>query len=383
MASDAEAETGTRPSNDSPPFDHRWMRTALALARRGLGQVWPNPAVGCVIVADDRVVGRGWTQPGGRPHAETEALRRAGAAARGATAYVSLEPCAHWGKTPPCADALVEAGIGRAVVALEDPDPRVAGAGIERLRRAGIAVETAIGRDEAAEINAGFLMRERLGRPLVTLKLATSLDGHIATATGESRWITGPRARALAHALRARHDAIMVGTGTVLADDPQLTCRLPGLEHRSPVRVVLDRRVRIPPTARVIVEVREVATWVLTVRSADQARREALVANGAEVIEVAAGATDGLDLGAALQALGARGLTRLLVEGGAGLSAALLHAGLVDRLVWLHAPLLIGGDGVPAIAALGLQALADAPRFERLATETIGSDVATTLRAAR
>jgi diaminohydroxyphosphoribosylaminopyrimidine deaminase / 5-amino-6-(5-phosphoribosylamino)uracil reductase len=383
MASDAEAETGARPANDSPSFDHRWMRTALALARRGLGQVWPNPAVGCVIVTADRVVGRGWTQPGGRPHAETEALRQAGAAAQGATAYVSLEPCAHWGKTPPCADALVEAGIGRAVVALEDPDPRVAGAGIERLRRAGIAVETAIGRDEAAEINAGFLTRERLGRPLVTLKLATSLDGHIATATGESRWITGPQARALAHGLRATHDAVMVGTGTVLADDPQLTCRLPGLDRRSPVRVVLDRRMRIPPTARVIAGAREVPTWVLTVRLADQARHEALVANGAEVIEVAAGVADGLDLGAALQALGARGLTRLLVEGGAGLSAALLRAGLIDRLVWLHAPLLIGGDGVPAIAALGLQALADAPRFERVASDTIGDDVATTFRLTR
>jgi diaminohydroxyphosphoribosylaminopyrimidine deaminase / 5-amino-6-(5-phosphoribosylamino)uracil reductase len=382
MASEAE-ETGTRPASDSPPFDHRWMRTALALARRGLGQVWPNPAVGCVIVAADRVVGRGWTQPGGRPHAETEALRRAEAAARGATAYVSLEPCAHWGKTPPCTDALVEAGIRRVVVALEDPDPRVAGAGIERLRRAGIAVETAIGPDEAAEINAGFLMRERLGRPLVTLKLATSLDGHIATATGESRWITGPPARALAHELRARHDAVMVGTGTVLADDPQLTCRLPGLGHRSPVRVVLDRRMRIPPTARVIAEAREVPTWVLTTRSADQARREALVANGADVIEVVADAADGLDLGATLQALGARGLTRLLVEGGSGLSAALLRAGLVDRLVWLHAPLLIGGDGAPAIAALRLPALAAAPRFERLATEALGADVATTFRVNR
>ena len=183
-------------------------------------------------------------------------MRRAGPAARGATAYVSLEPCSHWGRTPPCADALIDAGVRRVVVALEDPDPRVSGAGIRRLRGAGVAVETGLGAAEAAEINAGFLIRQRLGRPLVTLKLATSLDGHIATGTGESRWITGPPARAHAHRLRAEHDAVMVGTGTVLADDPQLTCRLPGLGHHSPVRVVLDRQLRIPTAAQVIAEAR-------------------------------------------------------------------------------------------------------------------------------
>ena len=178
--------------NSDPEADLRWMRAAFALARRGLGNVWPNPAVGCVLVRDGRVVGRGWTQPGGRPHAETEALRRAGALARGATAYVSLEPCSHWGRTSPCADALIAAGVRRVVAALEDPDPRVSGSGITRLREAGIAVDTGLGAAEAAEINAGFLTRQRLGRPLITLKLATSLDGKIATTTGESQWITGP-----------------------------------------------------------------------------------------------------------------------------------------------------------------------------------------------
>ena len=226
--------------------DQRWMQTTLGLARRGLGAVWPNPAVGCVIVNDGRVVGRGWTQPGGRPHAETEALRRAGAMARGATAYVSLEPCCHWGQTPPCADALIGAGVRRVVVAIEDPDPRVAGNGVARLRAAGLVVDIGLGAGEAAEVNAGFLTRQRLGRPLVTLKLATSLDGRIATSSGESRWITAAPARERGHKLRAEHDAIMVGTATVLADDPQLTCRLPGLEHRSPVRVVPDRYLRIP-----------------------------------------------------------------------------------------------------------------------------------------
>ncbi len=267
--------------------DLRAMRAALALARRGLGTVWPNPAVGCVIVSKDgRVVGRGWTQPGGRPHGETEALRRAGEAARGATAYVSLEPCCHWGRTPPCTDALIAAGVQRVVVALEDPDPRVAGEGVRRLRAAGLAVETGLCAAEAAEINAGFFGRLRLGRPLVTLKLATSLDGRIATRLGESQWITGPPARERAHALRAAHDAIMVGTGTVIADDPQLTCRLPGLTHRSPVRIVIDRHLRIPPTMRLIAGARDVATWILTLASTDPARRQALLADGVVIVEV-------------------------------------------------------------------------------------------------
>ena len=357
------------------------MRTALGLARRGLGNVWPNPAVGCVIVAGRRVVGRGWTQPGGRPHAETEALARAGPAARGATCYVTLEPCSHWGRTPPCTDALIAAGIGRVVVAIEDPDERVDGAGIRRLREAGIAVEIGVGAAGAIELNAGFLTRERLARPFVALKLATSLDGRIATASGESRWITGPPARAFAHALRAGFDAVMVGTGTIIADNPQLTCRLPGLARRSPVRVILDRRLRVPATARVFEDARHTPTWVVTLRSAQAARRSSLLAAGASLIEVGSDAEGRIDLAATLAALGKRGLTRLLVEGGARLAAALLRGGLVDRLLWLHAPLLIGGDGVPAIDDLALTALAAAPMFERISTEMIGEDVLTIFRA--
>ncbi len=384
MANEAPDElTASRTLANGAGADLRWMRTALALARRGLGAVWPNPAVGCVIVNAGRVVGRGWTQPGGRPHAETEALRRAGAAARGATAYVSLEPCCHWGRTPPCADALIKAGVRRVVVALEDPDPRVAGNGIARLRAADLAVEIGPGAEEAAELNAGFLSRQRLGRPLVTLKLATSLDGKIATASGESQWITGPAARERTHLLRARHDAVMVGTGTVIADDPQLTCRLPGLGLRSPARVVLDRRLRLPLSAHVIADARRTPSWVITLPSADHARREALLAAGAVVIAVDPDGEGGIDLAAALAALAERGITRLLVEGGARLAAALLRAGLVDRLAWFHAPLLIGGDGTPAIATLGLGALADARGFERMVAETVGADVMTTLRACR
>ena len=382
MASEtgARSECAGDPQTD-PLIDLRWMRGAFALARRGLGNVWPNPAVGCVIVSHGRVVGRGWTQPGGRPHAETEALRRARAAARGAAAYVSLEPCSHWGKTPPCADALIAAGVRRVVVALGDPDPRVSGAGIRRLRGAGVAVEAGLGAEEAAEINAGFLIRQRLGRPLVTLKLATSLDGHIATGTGESHWITGPAARAHAHRLRAEHDAVMAGTGTVLADDPQLTCRLPGLAHRSPLRVVLDRHLQISTAAHVIAKAARTPTWVLTLGGADPARREAFLADGAVLIDIDADAEGRIDLAAALQALGARGVTRLLVEGGARLAAALLHARLVDRLVWVHAPSLIGADGTPAIGAFGVARLADAPRFERISVETVGADLLTTFRA--
>jgi diaminohydroxyphosphoribosylaminopyrimidine deaminase/5-amino-6-(5-phosphoribosylamino)uracil reductase len=356
------------------------MGAALALARRGLGTVWPNPAVGCVIVNRGKVVGRGWTQTGGRPHGETEALRRAGLGARGATAYVSLEPCCHWGQTPPCVDALIAAGVERVVVALEDPDPRVAGEGLCQLRAAGLAVETGPGAEEAAEINAGFFSRLRLGRPLVTLKLATSLDGRIATRHGESQWITGPPARERAHALRAVHDAIMVGSGTVLADDPQLTCRLPGLGHRSPVRIVIDQRLRIPPAMRLIADAREVTTWVVTSTSAVSEQRQELCDRGVTVIDIDPAPDGNVDLSAALAALGDRGITRLLVEGGGRLAAALLRARLVDRLVWVHAPMLIGNDGIPGVAGIGLDVLADAPRFERLSTETVGSDVLTMFR---
>ena len=356
------------------------MRAALALARRGLGAVWPNPSVGCVIVNDGRVVGRGWTQPGGRPHGETEALRRAGEAARGAVAHVSLEPCCHWGQTPPCVDALIAAGVRRVVVALEDPDPRVAGEGLRRLRAAGLDVEVGLCTEEAAEVNAGFLSRLRLGRPLVTFKLATSLDGRIAVATGESQWITGPPARDRAHALRASHDAIMVGTGTVVADDPQLTCRLPGLGHRSPVRVVIDRHLRISPASRIIADAPRVPTWVLTFRSADPGRRAMFLANRVTLIDVDDDGEGQIDLALALGALGELGITRLLVEGGARLAAAFFRARLIDRLVWVHAPLVIGGDGIPAIAGFDLAALADGRAFERLSTETIGDDVLTTFR---
>ena len=366
----------------TPATDPAHMRAALALARRGLGNSWPNPAVGCVIVKDGRVISRGWTQPSGRPHAEQLALQRAGAAAKGATAYVTLEPCSVPGRGPACADGLIAAGIARVVASVEDPFPRVAGTGFAKLRAAGIAVESGLCADEASEINAGFFTRVKHGRPLVTVKLATSLDGRIATASGESRWITGPAARQRAHLLRATHDAVLVGTGTALTDDPQLTCRLPGLENRSPVRIVIDRHLRLPISLGLVSEAGQTPTWVATLASADPARQAALAKAGVKIVTVKPGAEGDIDLADLLQRLGDEGLTRLLVEGGGRLAASLLRANLVDRLVWMRAPLAIGGDGLPAIAALDLAALAAAPRFTLLSSEVAGDDVIETYRRA-
>ena len=355
------------------------MRAALALARRGLGAVWPNPAVGCVLVREDwrgRVVGRGWTQPGGRPHAESEALRRAGhEMARNATAYVSLEPCDHLGETPPCSQALAAAGVRRAVIAVEDPDPRVRGRGIARLAAAGVAVSTGLLGDEASRLNAGFFIKMRRGRPLITLKVATTLDGRIATRTGASQWITGEAARALAHRLRAEHDAILIGIGTALADAPRLTCRLSGLEQRSPVRIIADSCLRLPVDSPLVETARQTPTWVIAVKGGEAGKRDALIERGVTVIEADPGPADRPDAGWMAAELGRRGLTRVLVEGGGELAAELLRARLVDRLAWFRAPRLIGGDGVPAATALGVDALAQAPEFARTAVLPAGPDV--------
>ena len=359
--------------------DERFMAAALALGRRGLGAVWPNPAVGCVIVRDGRVVARGATQPGGRPHAEAVALARAGQAARGATAYVSLEPCAHHGVTPPCADALVAAGIARVVLALRDPDPRTDGGGAARLRAAGLDVAEGVLEAEARADHAGFLRRVLRGRPHLTLKLATSLDGRIATASGESRWITGPEARRLVHAERLRHDAVMVGAGTARADDPSLTVR--GLGRiRQPLRVVVSRRLDLDPEGALGRTAREVPVWLLHA-GAPEARRAAWEARGARLIEVPGGPS-GVDPAAALGALGTAGLTRVLCEGGGALGAALLAAGLVDELLVIAAGVALGAEGRPGLGPLGVDALADAPRFRLVETRAVGGDVLQRWRAA-
>ena len=363
-----------------PALDRRFMALALALAGRGLGNVWPNPAVGCVLVRDGHIVGRGWTQPGGRPHAETEALARAGDAAQGATCYTTLEPCAHHGETGPCTEALVQAGIARAVVALEDPDPRVAGRGNAMLEDASIEVARGCMENRARALNAGFLSRVEKGRPHVTLKLASTLDGRIGTHTGDSRWITGEAARARGHLLRARNDAVMVGVASALADDPALTCRLPGMGERSPVRVVIDGSARLPASHKLIAGAGEPPTWIVSTQElGGDGRHAAWREAGVEVIEVAAEADGRPALAAALEALAGRGLTRVLVEGGGRLAASLLDAGLVDEIEWFRAPGAIGGDGVPALAALGVERANDMPRFHRVSSASLGEDVLDTL----
>jgi diaminohydroxyphosphoribosylaminopyrimidine deaminase/5-amino-6-(5-phosphoribosylamino)uracil reductase len=350
------------------------MRAALLLAERGLGRVAPNPAVGCVITeASGHVVGRGWTQPGGRPHAETEALRMAGEKARGGTAYVTLEPCSHHGKTPPCADALVEAGIKRCVVALKDPYAEVNGRGIQRLKDAGIDVEVGLLEQEAEETNLGFLTKVRLNRTMVTLKIASSLDGRIATRSGESKWITGELARAHGHRLRATHDAILVGSGTVLADDPDLTCRLPGLEDRSPVRVILDGRLRTPLSSKLVKTASNVRTVLVAGRGRKEARQNYKDA-GVEVLAVITDQHGHPHPPYVMAALAELGLTRVLIEGGAGVAAAYLQAGFVDRIHWFRAPGIIGGDGLASISEIGLDSPEHMNRFERTTLFAAGAD---------
>jgi diaminohydroxyphosphoribosylaminopyrimidine deaminase/5-amino-6-(5-phosphoribosylamino)uracil reductase len=398
--------------------DAAHMRAALALARRGTGNTWPNPEVGCVLVKDSRVVGRGVTAPGGRPHAETLALAMAGEATRGSTAYVTLEPCCHHGRTAPCTEALIGAGVARVVVGARDPDPRVNGGGIAALRAAGVAVDEDVLRAEAEEVVGGFRCRVQHGRPLVTLKLASTLDGRIATRSGESRWITGELARRAGHGLRGRHDAVLVGVGTVLADDPELTCRLPGYRRAPLVRIVADSDLRTPFEAKVMATAGEIPIWFLIRQGADAKLRRAFTERGVELIEVPdsgdtivsssppqgverlgevggaeacpisprpsppqwGGEGEGTDIGGALRALGERGLTRVLVEGGAQIAASLLRAGLVDRIAWFHAPAVIGGDGWPAAAPFGVAGLAAMTRFVPVRITQLGADVLTELR---
>jgi len=354
------------------------MRAALALARRSLGRTWPNPAVGCVIVKDGVIVGRGRTQDGGRPHAEVDALNQAGDEACGATAYVTLEPCSHFGKSPPCADALITAGVVKVVSAMEDPNPQVNGQGHARLRAAGIAVEVGASAKEAAEINAGFLLQLREGRPLFHLKVASSLDGRIATAAGESKWITGAASRADGQRLRATHDAILVGANTVASDDPELTCRLPGLDGYSPVRIVLDSKARTSPGSKLALTANRTPVWLLCTRDAPATARESLQAKGVQVIEVASNPQGRVDIAAAVRTLGERRLTRVLIEGGGEVAAAFLKAKVVDRLTSYQAGLLMGADSRSAVAPLALEKLDFAPRFTLVSSRSLGGDVVET-----
>lgn len=350
------------------------MAHALALAARGLGRTWPNPAVGCVIMREGRVLGRGWTQPGGRPHAERRALDQAGDA-HGATAYVTLEPCAHHGKTPPCAEALIAAGVARVVTALTDPDPRVSGRGHTMLRKQGIEVTENILWAEAGRLNAGFLKRVSKSLPFVSLKLATTIDGRIATESGESRWITGPQARRYVHSLRLSHDAVMVGAGTARADDPDLTARDIGATHQ-PLRILLDRTLSHHPDSRLGQTARKHPVWILHAPDAPRNAQQAWVATGARLLPCPL--RDGhLDLTAALHILASQGLTRILCEGGGTIAAALIAAGLVDDLIHLTAGKLVGAAGTAAIGPLALPRLSDAPAFRLISQQILGPDTLT------
>jgi diaminohydroxyphosphoribosylaminopyrimidine deaminase/5-amino-6-(5-phosphoribosylamino)uracil reductase len=359
------------------PHDERFMDLALALGRRGLGNAWPNPAVGAVVVGEvgdvPVIVGRGWTQPGGRPHAEVEALARAGTRARGATLYVTLEPCSHHGHTPPCADAIIAAGIARVVSAVEDPNPEVAGEGHARLRARGIAVEVGLRGAEARRAHAGHFRRVRDGRPHVTLKLAVSADGKVGLASRRPAAITGERARARVHLMRAMNDAILIGIGTALADDPQLTSRLPGAEDRSPVRVVLDTALRLPESSALVQTAARTPVWVFAGSDADAAAEQRLAGHGVEVLRVPATAGR-IDLAAMLNVLGNRGITRLMVEGGPTVAASLAAADLVDEAAIFRSDVTIGADGVDALEGLPLSALTASPRFVSSGVEVVGED---------
>jgi diaminohydroxyphosphoribosylaminopyrimidine deaminase / 5-amino-6-(5-phosphoribosylamino)uracil reductase len=363
----------------SKAADRRFMELALTLGRRGQGRTWPNPAVGAVVVKDGVIVGRGWTQPGGRPHAEPEALRRAGEAARGATFYVTLEPCSHFGKSPPCADAVIAAGIARVVSAIEDPNPEVAGQGHARLRAAGVTVDIGCCAEEAAHDHAGHFRRVRDKRPHVILKLAVSADDRIGASGRKPVAITGEAARARVHLLRSQCDAILVGIGTVRADDPLLTCRLPGMEARSPVRVVLDRALRTPGTSRLVHSARETPLWVMTSETAEAPAAMKLGAAGAHVVRVATTTAPppGLELLAALHALAEKGITRLMVEGGARVASSFVTAGLVDEAWLLRGPDAIGADGVPALEALPLTSITQSPGLKVRASESLQNDTLT------
>ncbi len=357
----------------SPDDDARHMAHALSLGARGLGRVWPWPSVGCVLVKDGRILGRGTSDAASLRHGEIVALDQAGAAARGATAYMTLEPCSHQGRTPPCATALIKAGVARVVAALEDPNPQVSGNGFSMLRAAGIEVALGVGAAQARRQHIGFLKHITTGRPMVTLKLAATLDGRIATATGESRWITGPDARRLVHGMRLGHDAVLVGGGTARADDPTLTVRDIGAAHQ-PVRIVASRRLTLPWPNRLAATMDQGPVWLahgLGAEDTPEAARWREV--GASLIDVPVSGGQ-LSPQGLLQALGDKGLTRVFCEGGGALAASLLQANLVDELIVMSAGFALGAEGQPSVGALGVSALKDVTRFELVDTRRVGND---------
>ena len=366
--------TDTTPG-PSQADDRRWMRVAIAEARRAEGRTAPNPPVGCAIVSHDgKLIASGHTATGGRPHAEARALAMAGEAARGGTAYVTLEPCAHHGKTGPCADALVEAGIARVVVALRDPDERVNGRGIERLADHGISLRIGIEAEAARRVMAGFLSRTMRARPFVTLKTATSLDGRIALADGAKRWITGPRMRHYVHMQRSRSEGLLSAVGTVLADDPEFTCRLPGLDSDNPHRFILDGALRTPATAKLFEAIGKADLTFFCREGADSDVAATFRAAGAVVQPVSLDETGKLSLASVMQVIADTGVGSLMVEAGGQLAASLLREGLVDRILWTSSQHLIGADGIPSVSPLATAELPAQPSFRVIAEGGFGTD---------
>ena len=351
------------------------MRSALELAAGGTGWVSPNPVVGCVIVSNGEVVGRGYHQRFGGPHAEVNALNEAGNRARGAVLYVTLEPCCHMGKTPPCVDAILEAQIGRVVVAMRDPNPRVDGGGLSRLQSAGVEVTVGVCEAEARRLNEAFVKYITTRRPFVTSKSAITLDGKIATRSGASRWITGEAARAAGHQLRHANDAILVGIGTVVQDDPQLTTRLPGRRGANPLRIVVDSTLRLSPGAQVADVAAERRTLIATTEQAEAAKMKTLEARGVEVTRLPACGDGRVNLDALCAVLGERGIASVLVEGGAVLTAALLRQRLIDKMVFFVAPKIIGGDGVSAFGPCGIDTMEQALPLRDLTSRQVGDDL--------
>ncbi|MCC6982681.1 MAG: bifunctional diaminohydroxyphosphoribosylaminopyrimidine deaminase/5-amino-6-(5-phosphoribosylamino)uracil reductase RibD [Bauldia sp.] len=360
-----------------PALDRRFMAAALRLGRRNLGRTYPNPAVGALVVRFEdgapRVVGRGWTGVGGRPHAEAFALAMAGSAAKGATVYVTLEPCVHVGRGEPCTHALIAAGVGRVVTTMADPDPRTAGEGHELLRNAGIEVTTGVLEREGRIAHAGHLSRLANQRPLVTLKLGISADGMIGTRAGDRMMITGKAAFDRVQTLRAEYDAVMIGVGTALVDDPRLTVRQPGLEDRSPIRVVLDTNARLPLNSKLVQSAGEKPLWLIVSSEAPAERKNALANAGVEVIEVGTG-SGGLAIADALTALSERGITRVLAEGGAKIAASLVSNDLTQEVILIRAPVVVGPDGIRALAGLALSAVERSPRYQLVDESMVGED---------
>ncbi len=352
------------------------MEQALALAARGAGSVSPNPMVGALVVKDGRVVGKGFHQALGEAHAEVNALNDAGEAARGATLYVTLEPCNHFGRTPPCTERILDAGLRRVVVAMTDPNPHVAGGGNERLRTAGIEVNCGVCEAEARKLNESFIKFIRTGRPFVTLKSAMTLDGRIATRTGDARWVTGPASRQYVHELRHGVDAIMVGIGTVLADDPSLTTRREGRTGRDPVRIILDSRLSIPEEARLLRLKSDSDTILVAGPAAPEAKAARLMKTGGVQVLQTPLENGKIDLPALMDRLGQMRITSLLVEGGSRVSASALKAGIVDKILFFYAPKILGGDdGVPLCRGAGPEKMADCLHLSDIQVRRFGEDV--------